>query len=72
LLGEEEYRWYDEMDDKDIQFERKRAEIVNFMDGKRTLRDIVKAVSAEYGTETSTEHALKFVKDLEKTKLITL
>jgi len=70
LLGGDEYRWYEEMDEKDVQFERKRAEIINFMDGKRTLHDIVKTVSAEYGTETSIEHALKFIRDLEKTKLI--
>jgi hypothetical protein len=40
------------------------------MNGKRTLYDIVKAVSAEYG-ETNTEHALRFIKDLEKTGLAT-
>jgi predicted SprT family Zn-dependent metalloprotease len=41
------------------------------MNGKRTLYDIVKAVSAEYG-ETNIEHALRFVKDLEKTGFATL
>jgi len=71
LLGEEEYKWYEEIGEKDKQFGRKRAEILNFMDGKRTLYEIVNAVSAEY-TETSIEHALRFVKDLEKTKLITV
>jgi len=71
LLGEEEYKWYEEIAEKDTHFASKRAEILNFMDGKRTLHDIVKAVSAEY-TETNTEHALRFIKDLEKTKLITL
>jgi len=69
LLGEEEYKWYEEIEEKDKKFTRKRAEILNFMDGQRTLHDIVKAVSAEY-TETNTEYVLRFIKDLEKTKLI--
>jgi len=71
LLGEEEFKWYEESDEKDKKFSRKRAEILNFMDGKRNLHDIVKAVSAEY-TPTRIEHALRFITDLEKTKLITL
>jgi aminopeptidase-like protein len=71
LLGEEEFRWYEDMAEKDTKFPIKRAEIINFMNGKRTLHDIVKAVLAEY-TEVSVEHALKLIKDLEKTKLISL
>ena len=69
LLGEEEFRWHEEMAQKDTKFPIKRAEILNFMDGKRNLHEIVKAVAAEY-TELSTEHTLKLIKDLEKTKLI--
>jgi len=72
LVGEDEYKWYEELDEKNIYFARKRAEILNFMDGKRTLNDIVKAVSAEYSTETNTEHALRFIKDLDRAKLIAL
>ncbi len=71
LLGEEEFRWYEDMAQKDTKFPIKRAEILNFMDGKRTLYDIVRAVLAEYA-ELSAEHALKLIKDLEKTKLISL
>jgi hypothetical protein len=71
LLGEEEFRWYEEMAQKDTKFPIKRAEIINFMNGKRTLHDIVKAVLAEY-TDVSVEHALKLINDLEKTKLISL
>jgi len=41
------------------------------MDGKRTLYEIVRAVSAEY-TETKAEDLLKFMRDLEKMKLISL
>jgi hypothetical protein len=71
LIGEEQYKWYEETSEKDTKSALKRFEILNFMNGKRTLHDIVKAVSAEYG-ETNIEHALRFVKDLEKTGFATL
>jgi hypothetical protein len=70
-LGIEEFGWYEEIIEKDIRFTIKRAEIINYMDGKRSLYDIVQAVSAEYD-ETNMEHALKFIKDLEKTKFISV
>jgi len=70
-LGIEEFGWYEEIIDKDIRFTSKRAEIINYMDGKRSLYDIVQAVSAEYG-ETNMEHALKFINDLKKTKFISV
>jgi len=70
-LGEQEFRWYEDKTQKDEKFPVKRAEIINFMDGKRNLNEIVKAVRAEY-TEFSTEDAVKFIKDLEKTKFITI
>jgi aminopeptidase YwaD len=69
-LGEKEFEWYQEVDEKDPKFGIKSEELLNFINGKRTAYEIVKAVSAEYG-ETSTEHMLKFLRDLEKTKLIT-
>jgi hypothetical protein len=68
-LGEKEYEWYQEIDEKDSEFWKKAAEILNFMDGKRSVHEIVKAVSAEY-TETNLEYVLKFLRDLEKTKLV--
>ena len=70
LLGEEEYEWYTEIDEKDAEFSKKMPEILNFMNGKRNAHEIIKAISAEY-TPTNAEHVLKFLKDLEKTKLIT-
>jgi len=70
-LGIEEFGWYEEIIEKDIRFTIKRAEIINYMDGKRSLYDIVQAVSAEYD-ETNMEHALKFIEDLEKTKFISV
>jgi hypothetical protein len=69
-IGEKEYEWYEKIDEKDVDFEKKMAEIINFMDGKLTAHDIVKAVSAEY-SPTDQEHALKFLRDLEKAQLIT-
>ena len=70
VLGEKEYEWYQEIDEKDRTFDNKAAEFVNFMDGKRNAYDILKAVSAEY-SETNPEYVLKFLRDLEKTNLIT-
>jgi DNA-binding PadR family transcriptional regulator len=55
----------------DGDFDKKSAEILNFMNGKRSVYEIVKAVSAEY-SETNPEHVLKFLRDLEKAKLVEL
>jgi len=68
-LGDQEYEWYENIRKKDEGFRKKMYELFNFMDGTRTVYDIVKAVSAEYG-ETNLEDVLKVVHDLEKTKLI--
>lgn len=70
-LTEKGYEWYEEKLKKDPAFRMKMAEALNFMDGKRTLYEIVRAVSAEY-TETKAEDLLKFMRDLEKMKLISL
>ncbi len=70
-LGEQEFRWYEDKTEKDEKFPVKRDEIINFMDGKKNLNEIVNAVRAEYA-EINTEDALKFIKDLEKTKFITI
>jgi hypothetical protein len=71
MLGEEEYEWYEKIGEKDAEFSKKMLEILNFMDEKRTAYEIAEAVSAEY-TPTEIEHVLKFLSDLEKTKLISL
>jgi hypothetical protein len=68
-LGEKEYAWYEEIDEEDQEFAKKRAEILNFTDGKRNLQQIISAVSAEY-SETNPEHALRFLRDLEKIRLV--
>lgn len=69
-IGEEEYEWYELIDEKDEDFSKKMAEILNFMDGKRTAHDITNAVSAEY-SPTDLENVIKFLKDLKKAKLVT-
>jgi DNA polymerase III delta prime subunit len=68
-LGEKEYEWYQEIDEKDPDFSKKMLEIVNFADGKRDAQNIVKAISAEY-TPTESEYMIKLLNDLKKAKLI--
>jgi hypothetical protein len=68
-LGETDYRWYEEIRKKDKDFRKKTYEIVNFIDGKRSVIEITRAVSAEYG-ETELEHVLKFIRDLETAKFV--
>ncbi|MCW4052500.1 MAG: DUF4910 domain-containing protein [Candidatus Bathyarchaeota archaeon] len=68
-LGEKAYEWYDEILEKDKNFKKKIYEILNFMNGERTIYDITKAVTAEYD-ETNLEHVLKFIQDLEKINLV--
>lgn len=68
-LGEKEYEWYTEVEDKDPEFGKKMAEILNFMNGERSAYEIARYVSAEY-TPTNIEHILKYLKDLEKTQFI--
>lgn len=70
-LTEKEYEWYEEKRKKDTAFGMKMVEVLNFMDGKRNLYEIIRAVSAEY-TDTRAGDILKFLRDLEKMKLISL
>jgi DNA-binding PadR family transcriptional regulator len=57
--------------EKDQDFDKKRAEVLNFIDGKRSVYQIAKSVSAEY-SEIDPERVLKFLRDLEKAKLVQL
>jgi aminopeptidase YwaD len=68
-LGEEEFEWYRKVEEEDKEFDKKMAEMLNFMDGERSMYEILKAVSAEY-SETKPEHAVKVIRDLEKLKLV--
>jgi hypothetical protein len=68
-LDEKESEWLQELEHK-REFDKKAAEMVNFMDGKRNAFEILKAVSAEY-SDTDPEHVLRHLKNLEKTKFIT-
>jgi len=68
-LGEKEYDWYRHLDESDYNSGNKLYEVLNFMDGKKSLHDIVKAVSSEY-TPMDMDRALRFVRDLEKSRLL--
>jgi aminopeptidase-like protein len=68
-LSEKDYRTHEEILKEDKEFRKKIYEIMNFMDGKRTAYEIANAVQAEYG-HTSMMHVLRFVKNLEKAKLV--
>jgi Peptidase family M28 len=68
-LGEEEFEWYRKVEEEDKAFGKKMAEMLNFMDGEKTLYEILRAVSAEY-SETKPDDAVKMVRDLEKLKLV--
>jgi hypothetical protein len=70
-LGERDFEWYLEIDKKDAEYTKKAAEILNFIDGKRSMHWILNAVSAEYSAIES-EHAMKFIKDLERLNLVEL
>ena len=68
-LGREGYAWYRDMDEKDPTFSGKMFEIVNLMDGRRSLQEIADFVSGEY------DHAeygvvVRFADDLERLHLI--
>jgi aminopeptidase YwaD len=70
-LGEKDYRWYEEIGRQDKDFRKKTYEIVNFIDGKRSVLEITRAVAAEYG-ETELDHVVHFIQDLESAKFIAL
>jgi len=68
LMGEG-IEWYQNYGRSDRNWSNRRTEILNFMDGQRTLLDIYYAVSAEYGRSEPSAY-LKFIKDLEKHGLV--
>ncbi len=68
-IGEEKYEWYEQLGKEDKEFRKKTYEMINFIDGKRTVYQIAKAIRAEYG-KINLRHILKFMRDLEKTKFI--
>jgi aminopeptidase YwaD len=70
-LGEVEFEWYRKVEEEDREFGKKMAEMLNFMDGERSLYEILKAVSSEYD-EMKPERAVKIVRDLEKLKVVVL
>jgi hypothetical protein len=69
LLNEQDYLWHQTMREKDPDFHKKTDEIINYMNGKTTLHNIQKTVSTQY-PNIKTEHTLKLIHHLQKTKLI--
>ena len=47
-LSRAEYEKFQDLEDSDPDFGKKSVEILNFMDGRRSVADLVRAVSAEY------------------------
>lgn len=68
-IGEKRFEWFEETAKKDKGFKKKTYEIVNFMNGERSIYDITKAVTAEY-RETSLEHVMKFIQLLKEANFI--
>jgi aminopeptidase YwaD len=64
LMGEG-IEWYQEYSQGDRNWSNRRTEILNFMDGQRTLLDIYYAVSTEYGRSDPLFY-IKLIEDLKK------
>lgn len=71
MLGVDRCRWYDEAEERDSWFSRKTYEMVNLMDGRRDMLEIVRFVSAEYGP-TDHEDVFRFLDDMREMRLISI
>lgn len=69
LLGDEWSEWHGKAESKDPNWGRKTYEMVCLMDGKRTLGEIVRFVTAEFGP-TDYGDAVTFVELLKKATLL--
>lgn len=70
-LSADEMKWYEINREKAGENSgSKMYEIVNLMDGKRTVLDIRHVISCEFG-ETDLEYVLHYVQDLHKAGLVT-
>ncbi len=67
-LGDD-FQWHRDVEKDDHDFSRKTYDMVNLIDGKRSLQEIMDIVSAEFGP-TSHEHTLRFMSDLKKIGLV--
>jgi len=70
-LDEKGMEAYDKIEEADSEFMSKRAELVNLIDGKRTVCEITEALSAEY-RPTDHAHVTRYLRDLEKIRLVSL
>jgi hypothetical protein len=62
---------YDRIEEADSEFTSKRAELVNLIDGRRSVFEIAESLSAEYGP-TDPAHVMTYLLDLEKIGLVSL
>ncbi|HHY97178.1 MAG TPA: DUF4910 domain-containing protein [Firmicutes bacterium] len=70
-IGPERAEFYRTKDKDDSAFSSKLFEFVNLMDSKRTVSEIVRRVSAEFG-EFKESDAIRFLEDLESLGLVSL
>ncbi len=68
LMGKE-IEWYQDYSQRDRNWSNRRTEILNFIDGQRTLLDIYYAVSTEYGRSDPIFY-IKLIEDLKKHGLV--
>ncbi len=69
--GEDRASWYDGVESKDRDFSRKVYEVLNFTDGRRSIHEIVRTVSAEFGP-TDSAVMLRMMRDMERAGLVRL
>jgi len=68
-LDEKYMEAYDRIEEEDPEFMSKRTELVNLIDGRRTIHEITESLSAEYGP-TQYAHVMRYLRDLEKIRLV--
>jgi len=71
FLGEEGAEVYKKIEKTDSEFMSRTSELINYIDGRRTVYQITEALSAEYGP-TDHAHVLRYLRDLEKMKLVSI
>jgi aminopeptidase YwaD len=68
-LNPEKLKWYEEYGQKDGQLQNKLFEIVNFINGKRSMLDIRNAISTEFGP-TDLELVRHYLSDLKELNFV--
>jgi hypothetical protein len=68
-LNPSDYDKFQDLEESDPDFYKKSIEILNFMDGRRSVADLVRAVSAEY-SPTDPKTVRTYVEFLRKMRLV--